>query len=111
MTSLSLAARNPQWPRLALARTFYREPQVLILDEPAASLDSDAESRIFGRLEGSRNSRTTILISHDYSAVGRADTIVVLDRGRISEQGTHDQPMASEGIYAGLYLRQARAFD
>ncbi|MFF2331663.1 MULTISPECIES: ABC transporter ATP-binding protein [unclassified Streptomyces] len=106
-----------QWQRLALARAMMREnPLLLILDEPTASLDPYAEATLFERyLRGHRDlaARTgaiTVLVSHRFSTVQMADHIVVLDGGRILEQGDHESLMAAGGRYAELFEMQAKSY-
>ena len=86
-----------------MARAFARGACVLILDEPTASLDARAEHAIFSRLRELLKGRTTILISHRFSTVSMADRILVLDQGRLIEQGTHQELMTINGHYATLY--------
>lgn len=97
-----------QWQQLAVARAFARDACVLILDEPTASLDARAEHAIFSRFRELLKGRTTILISHRFSTVSMADRIVVLDQGRLIEQGTHHELMARNGHYAALYSLHER---
>ncbi|HWR21788.1 MAG TPA: ABC transporter ATP-binding protein [Verrucomicrobiae bacterium] len=97
-----------QWQQLAVARAFARDACVLILDEPTASLDARAEHAIFSRFRELLKGRTTILISHRFSTVSMADRILVLDQGRLIEQGTHQELMAHNGHYATLYNLQER---
>jgi ATP-binding cassette subfamily B protein len=105
-----------QWQRLALARGMMRPaPLLLILDEPTASLDAITEARLFDRyLEARASARRTgaitVLVSHRFSTVRMADLIVVLEQGRITEHGTHQQLIAAGGLYAQLYEMQARAY-
>ncbi|MBI4094897.1 MAG: ABC transporter ATP-binding protein [Candidatus Liptonbacteria bacterium] len=99
-----------QWQKLALARTFYRDPQVLILDEPTSSIDAEAEAKIFDRLEQLPKDRTVILISHRFSTVRHANRICVIKDGRLAELGTHAALLKRGGTYARLFKLQARGY-
>jgi ATP-binding cassette subfamily B protein len=98
-----------QKQRTALARAVIREPRILILDDALASVDTDTEERILDGLRVIMRSRTTIVIAHRLSTVRHADQIVVLDGGGIAEQGTHDELVARDGLYADMYRRQSLA--
>ena len=80
-----------EWQKIALARAYSRDAQVVILDEPAASLDALVEYEMFQRFAELTEGKTALLISHRFSTVRMADRIVVLENGRIGEQGSHDQ--------------------
>ena len=96
-----------EWQKLALARAFFRNAQILILDEPTAALDVQAEYDVYQKFKELTQGRSTILISHRFSTVRMADRIVVLENGSIAEEGSHAQLMAQGGTYADLYSKQA----
>ncbi len=95
-----------EWQKIAIARAIWRPSPVLILDEPASSLDADSEYEIFSDLSRITGGRTCIFISHRLSNVRDADRIIVLDGGRIAEAGTHDELMAAGGRYYNMFTRQ-----
>ena len=95
-----------QKQRTSIARAVMRNPKILILDDALSSVDTYTEEEILKRLSAVMRDRTSIIISHRISTVKSADMIVVLDKGRIAEQGTHDELLASGGIYAELYEKQ-----
>lgn len=103
-----------QWQRVALARALFaveHGARVLVLDEPTAWLDVRAEAAFFARFLDITRDLTSIVISHRFSTVRRADQICVLDGGRLAERGTHDELMALDGLYAGMFRLQAARFD
>ncbi|MGH8921158.1 MAG: ABC transporter ATP-binding protein, partial [Actinomycetes bacterium] len=101
-----------QWQRLALARALLRDGRdLLILDEPSSGLDAVAEHDVHTRLRSHRRGRTSVLISHRLGAVREADVLVVLDGGVIVEQGSHDELMATGGVYAELFGLQAAGYQ
>jgi ABC-type multidrug transport system fused ATPase/permease subunit len=100
-----------QWQKIALARSFMRQDaDVLVLDEPTASMDAEAEVRIFERFRELTDDKIAIVISHRFSTVRMADQIIVLDHGRIIEHGSHAQLVAGEGRYATLFNLQAQGY-
>jgi ATP-binding cassette subfamily B protein len=99
-----------QLQRLAIARVLFRDPDVLIMDEPTSAVDAKAEYSIFQELEKSRSNKTTVLISHRFSTVRKADYIFVLEKGRLVEQGSHDELIELEGLYAELFNAQAEGY-
>lgn len=99
-----------EWQKVALARAFVRDAQVIVLDEPTSSMDAKAEYEVFQRFRELLEGRTAILISHRFSTVRMADRIYVLDEGGIAEHGTHDELVARDGTYAKLFHMQAQSY-
>ena len=100
-----------EWQKVALARAILRDSQILILDEPTSAMDAKAEAELFERFHELAQGRIAILISHRLSTVKMADRIFVVDRGQIVEQGTHDDLMRQQGLYATLFLTQAQHYQ
>jgi ATP-binding cassette subfamily B protein len=100
-----------QWQRIALARAFFRDAALIILDEPTASLDARAEADLFARIRTLFTGRSVLLISHRFSSVRSADRIYVLREGEIVEHGSHLELMAQRGLYAELFDLQAAAYQ
>jgi ATP-binding cassette subfamily B protein len=99
-----------EWQRVALARAYMRDAQVLILDEPTASLDARAEYEVFQRFAELTHGKMAVLISHRFSTVRMADRILVLQAGELVEQGTHEELVARGGLYAELFSLQAAGY-
>ncbi len=96
-----------EWQKVALARAFFRQADIIILDEPASSLDALAEAEIFAKFRMIIEGRSAILISHRFSTLLRADHIYVLAEGSIIEHGNHGELMAMNGRYAAMFRAQA----
>jgi ATP-binding cassette, subfamily B, bacterial len=99
-----------EWQKIALARAYLRDAQFLILDEPTASLDARSEYEVFQRFAELTTGKTALLISHRFSTVRMADRIVVLENGRVAEQGSHNQLIALGGRYAEMFELQASSY-
>ena len=99
-----------QWQRVALARAFMRDAEILVLDEPTASLDAQTEYEIFQHFKELTDGKMAILISHRFSTVRMADRIVVIEKGRVAENGSHEELLRREGIYARLFSMQAEGY-
>ncbi len=100
-----------QWQKIALSRAFMRkDADILVLDEPTASMDAEAEVKVFERFRELTDEQIAIVISHRFSTVRMADFILVLDRGRVVESGTHEELLARRGRYATLFELQAAGY-
>ena len=99
-----------EWQKIALARAYLRDAQVLILDEPTAALDARSEHEVFERFAELTKGKMALLISHRFSTVKMADRILVLENGRIAEQGPHEQLLMNKGRYAEMFELQAASY-
>lgn len=99
-----------EWQKVALARAYLRDAQLLILDEPTASLDARSEHQVFQRFTDLTEGKMALLISHRFSTVRMADRIVVLEKGRIVEEGSHSQLVSLDGLYREMFELQAASY-
>jgi len=100
-----------QWQKIALARAFLKDAQLVVLDEPTSAMDAHAEAEVFQKFRDLMRDRSALLVTHRLSTVKMADRIYVMDQGKIAESGTHDQLMSLGGIYAHLFETQARNYQ
>ncbi|MFZ0173736.1 MAG: ATP-binding cassette domain-containing protein, partial [Acidimicrobiales bacterium] len=100
-----------QAQRLAIARALYRRPPVLLFDEATSALDTESEAIVKRNIDRLLEGRTAFVVAHRLSTIRNADVIVVLERGRLAEKGTHDELLARRGIYFYLYSQQLSASE
>ena len=99
-----------QWQKIALSRAYFKNAPIIIFDEPSAALDAEAEDRIFKNFDSVSNGKTGIMISHRISSARMSNKIIVLDGGKITEQGTHEELVSLNGLYAKLYNLQREKY-
>lgn len=99
-----------QWQKLAVARAFYADSDIMILDEPTASLDPIAEQEIFNQFDKLTNDKTTIFVSHRLSSATIADQVIVIENGQLIEKGSHEELMALQGKYHELFTTQSKRY-
>jgi ATP-binding cassette subfamily B protein len=99
-----------EWQKMALARAYLRDAQLLILDEPTASLDARSEHQVFERFAELTEGKMALLISHRFSTVKMADRILVIEKGKIAEQGAHGELLGQSGRYAEMFELQAASY-
>ena len=99
-----------EWQKIALARAYMKDAQLLILDEPTSALDARAEYEVFLRFADLTKGKSAVLISHRFSTVRMADRILVLESGELKEIGSHDELLARGGRYAELFHLQAQGY-
>ena len=100
-----------QWQKIAIARLFYHNSPIMVLDEPTASIDAMAEAKIFSRLYKQVKGKTLIIVSHRFSTVRNAQRILVIDKGQIIEEGDHQQLIEKNGLYARSFKLQAEGYN
>lgn len=100
-----------EWQRVALARGYFRKSQLIVLDEPTASIDPIEENRVCQSFSSVTKSKTTILITHRLGSTKMADIVIVMDKGRIVQTGSHEELMREEGLYKSLYTSQAKWYE
>lgn len=98
------------WQKLSIARAIYNESEVIIMDEPSASIDTETEKMIFERYQEITEERTSILISHRLANITVCDKILVIEDGHVAEQGSHEMLMEKGGAYAHLFRLQAEKY-
>lgn len=99
-----------QWQKIALARAYMRDAQLLILDEPTSALDARAEHEVFQRFSALIEDKSAVLISHRFSTVRMADRILFLENGQLLELGSHEELIQKDGKYAELFHLQAQGY-
>jgi ATP-binding cassette, subfamily B, bacterial len=99
-----------QWQRIGLARAFYRSSNIIILDEPTSAIDANGEYQIFNSIFDEFKNKTAVIISHRFSTVRRANRIIVVDKGEIIEQGTHQELIKKNGLYQIMFSKQAEGY-
>ncbi len=99
-----------QWQKIALARAFYRKANLIILDEPTSAIDAKSEADIFNNIFKEHDGRSAIIVSHRFSTVRKADKIVVFDKGKITERGSHNDLLEAGGLYAEMFNKQAEGY-
>ena len=100
-----------QWQRVAIARGYYREHKLIILDEPTAAIDPIEESRIYEQFAKISSGKTAFIVTHRLGSAKIADRIIVLKKGRIVEEGSHDELIKNRGEYAHMFESQAKWYN
>ena len=100
-----------QWQKLSISRAYYRNRSIIVLDEPTSNLDPLAESEIFQKYIDLAGDRTVVFVTHRISVAALAQRIIVFDKGRIVGDGTHDELIKNNRVYARLYHEQSKWYD
>ena len=99
-----------EWQHLAIARSFMRDAEVLVLDEPTAALDAFREQHLYEAISELAENKTVVFISHRFSTVRMADEIIVIEDGKLREQGSHESLIQLDGLYAAMFNTQANRY-
>ena len=99
-----------QWQKIALARAYFKNSEIIIFDEPSAALDAEAEDKIFKNFNSMSDNKTGIMISHRISSSRISNKVIVLDKGKIVESGSHEQLLSLDGLYAKLFNMQKEKY-
>ncbi len=100
-----------EWQKLAISRSIYREFDLLLFDEPTASIDPYEENNIYNLFNSISNEKTSILVTHRIGACKLVDTIIVLEKGKVMETGSHDELLAEEGLYYNMFRKQQETYS
>jgi ATP-binding cassette subfamily B protein len=100
-----------QWQKVAISRAYFREADLLILDEPAAALDAHAEHEVYKHFSEMSDGKTVFIVSHRLGSARMADRILFLNQGQLAESGSHDQLMSAGGEYAALFRMQSQWYE
>ena len=102
--------KKGQWQKIALARAYFKNSEIIIFDEPSAALDAEAEDKIFKNFNSMSDNKTGIMISHRISSSRISNKVIVLDKGKIVESGSHEQLLSLDGLYAKLFNMQKEKY-
>lgn len=100
-----------QWQKIGIARALFANPKFIVLDEPTSALDALSEEKVFEEIQKLSENTTMLIVSHRFATVRNADRIIVLDKGKISENGTHEKLMEKKGLYFEMFTAQAKGYS